>query len=376
MVTLPIIMSCHQRPPTLRVRSLLMISLTTTSLTLLFPSSVQSFAPLSTLSSVQRTTHQQYSRRPSFFTAAAASSSSSSSSSSSRTEKDKGNKGKLLVLGGTGFLGQTVCKRAIAEGYQVTSLSRRGLPPLTGGQQDDDGGNGAIKSTATKTLTNDVVVDYRQGDARNKASIANILQEGEYVGIIHCIGLLLDEESGLSLLNRFVSGSGSVPDNDATYDKITRLTAFNAIDAATEYVNSNNSKQDFAFCFTSAAEAGWPDVTGGPFIESLVPEFLKRYLAAKRSVETKLLQQSATPTLLRPIIVRPSLIYSMDRPASFLSVGAFWGANAVGVPFVDRPVTVQSLASAMIKAIQDETQSGILRYPEIEKLSSTSSYPY
>ena len=72
-----------------------------------------------------------------------------------------GKKGKLLVLGGTGFLGQTICKRAVVEGYHVTSVSRRGVLPET-----------PPSST----------IDYRKGDARQKETITNILKEGGYTG--------------------------------------------------------------------------------------------------------------------------------------------------------------------------------------------------
>ena len=255
--------------------------------------------------------------------------------------------GKILVLGGTGFLGQAVCKRALEEGFQVTSLSRRGLPLLS---------DEYVASTTT------LDIDYRQGDARKRESISNILQEGGYTGIIHCVGLLLDEESGLSTLNKFASGSGSEPDKESTYDKITRLTAFNAIDVALEYAIEG---EDFSFCFTSAAEAGWPDVPLGDVIEGVAPDFLKRYLVAKRAVEAKLMESSPA---IRPIIVRPSLIYSPDRPLSFLSVGAFFVGNAIGLPFMDRPVTVQALAAAIVHAVKDRRTTGVLRYMDIDRL--------
>lgn len=70
-------------------------------------------------------------------------------------------KGKLLVLGGTGFLGQTICKRAVVEGYAVTSVSRRGVLP---------------------DMTPSSSIDYRKGDAREKETIASILNEGGYTG--------------------------------------------------------------------------------------------------------------------------------------------------------------------------------------------------
>ncbi|GKY96785.1 hypothetical protein MPSEU_000637700 [Mayamaea pseudoterrestris] len=259
---------------------------------------------------------------------------------------------KILVLGGTGFLGQEICRRATAKGYAVTSLSRRGLPPPAN-----------AKTNGQTTLD----VDYRQGDACDIDSIRNVLDEGNYKAVIHCIGLLFDDSSGLGDYNVFVSGSGSVPDKGSTYDSITRLTAFNAIDATKAYAERNGD-MEFPFVFTSAAEAGWPDVTFGQGIEQyLAPEWLRRYLKAKREVENKLM--SSEPTL-RPVILRPSLIYSMDRPASLLPVGAFFVGNKVGLPFVDRPVTVSSLASAMLQAVMRLDTKGVLRYPDIDRLGS------
>ena len=272
--------------------------------------------------------------------------SSTTSSDSSSSKK----RGKLLVLGGTGYLGRTVCQKAVLEGYSVVSLSRRGHPP-----RETD----SIDSSK---------VHYRQGDARQAESIRKILDEGGFTGVIHCVGLLFDDASGLGNLNRFVSGSGSLPDADSTYDAITRLTAFNAIDATIDYVNKNSLPVPFPFCFTSAAEAGWPDVTGGPFIESVMPDFIKRYMKAKREVEAKLMNESQ-PTL-RPIIVRPSLIYDMSRPAALPAVGTFAMANKIGLPFVDRPVTVHALASAMVRAMGRPSVKGVQRYPEIDQLSA------
>lgn len=256
-------------------------------------------------------------------------------------------KGKLLVLGGTGFLGQTVCKRAVLEGYQVTSLSRRGRP------------------TDDAELSASSPIDYRNGDAREKETISKILNEGGYTGVIHCIGLLFDDASGLGQFNVFVSGSGSLPDVNSTYDTITRLTAFNAIDASADYAECMT--KPLPFCFTSAAEAGWPDMAGGPQIEQyLAPEWLRRYLVAKRVVEKKLLDMEPK---LRPIIVRPSLIYSLDRPQAYLPVGAFFLGNAVGLPFVDRPVTVQALACAIVRSMDRDNVSGVQRYTEIDQLN-------
>ncbi len=293
-----------------------------------------------------------------------------STGSSPFTESSK--KGKVLVLGGTGFLGQTICRRALLEGYSVTSLSRRGLP-----SPNNESGTGSAfssSSSSTRGAITSSSIDYRRGDARQVETIRRILDEGNYVGVIHCIGLLFDDASGLGTYNRLVSGSGSVPDENSTYDTITRLSAFNAIEASIAYWQQrkkvDGAPDRLPFVFTSAAEAGWPDVVGGAQIEQFVaPEWLKRYLTAKRAVEGRLMDDTSVNAILRPIIARPSLIYSLDRPASYLSVGAFFVGSRLGLPFIDRPVTVQSVANAMVRSLSRESVEGVLRYPEIDALN-------
>lgn len=230
------------------------------------------------------------------------------------------------------------------EGYSVTSVSRRGKP-------DEDANE---------------IIDYRIGDAREKSTIEDILKEGDYKAVVHCIGLLFDGESGIGNLNKFVSGSGSVPDDSSSYDDITRLTAFNAIEAAEDY-SMKQGGEPLPFIFTSAAEAGWPDVTGGSFIEKrLAPVWLQRYLKAKRMVESRLMDNQS---LLRPVIFRPSLIYSLDRLPSLPPVGAFFVGNKLGLPFVDRPVTVQALGAAAVKSLSRSDVRGVQRFMQIDELS-------
>lgn len=254
------------------------------------------------------------------------------------------------MLGGSGFLGNAVATKAVLEGYAVTSLSRRGAPSRKsdGDDEEDDG------------------VDYRTGDARDGATIRTLLAErDDYVGVAHCVGLLFDGESRLGNLNRLVSGSGSRPASDSTYDDVTRVTAFEAIAAAEAALPRGTP-----FLFASAAEAGWPDVRGGPFVErTLAPGWLRRYLAAKRAVEARL-DEAGTAGRLRPVVFRPSLVYSLDRPASLPPVSAFYVGNRVlRLPFVDRPVTVQALANAFVRAVGDETVRGVQRFADVDALN-------
>lgn len=72
-----------------------------------------------------------------------------------------------------GFLGQAVCKRAAMDGYQVTSLSRRGRPPFSEEQ--------SLSPSTNK-------INYLAGDAREKSVIVDILREGGYVGALFLAG--------------------------------------------------------------------------------------------------------------------------------------------------------------------------------------------
>ena len=79
---------------------------------------------------------------------------------------------------------------------------------------------------------------------------------------------------------------------------------------------------------------------------------------------------SIDATRIRPIIFRPSLIFSLDRLASLAPVGAFFVGNKIGLPFVDRPVTVQALACAVVRSLEDTNVRGVQRYKEIDALCS------
>ena len=97
---------------------------------------------------------------------------------------------------------------------------------------------------------------------------------------------------------------------------------------------------------------------------------LHRYLIAKRAVESDLMDNHGKSGALRPIIVRPSLVWTWGKPASYLPVAAFIVGNKLGLPFVDKPVTVQLLARAIINALGDETVSGVLDFKGMEKVAA------
>ena len=74
------------------------------------------------------------------------------------------------------------------------------------------------------------------------------------------------------------------------------------------------------FVFVSAAEAKW---------DFRAPvDWLEDYLVAKRAVETKL-SDMTTSGALRGCCLRPSLVYTFDRPQALPAVAAFVVGRAV-----------------------------------------------
>jgi hypothetical protein len=255
---------------------------------------------------------------------------------------------KVAVFGGTGYVGSQVCARLVQKGFDVTAVSRRGTNPKP---------NDALLSQ----------VRWVQGDATDYNTVSKIVQDAD--AVVHSIGLLFDVDSGLQGLNKIVSGSGSLPGDQSTYDNITRLTMFNVIQAiGAKKSNPFAKKERMPLCFVSCAEAGWPDVTMGDFVEEkLAPEWLQKYLKAKRAVESKL---GESKTQIRACIYRPSLIWDWTKFDVLPVIPVFNLASAVGVPFVDKTVRVETLANAIVQGIMDDNVEGVQRYMQMEELAA------
>ena len=252
---------------------------------------------------------------------------------------------KVAILGGSGYVGREVAKRFVTRGWEVASLSRRGENP--------DAGDAELSCVA-----------WTSGDATDAAAVRSFV--GDADAVVHCVGLLFDVDSGLANLSPVVSGSNSQPGETSTYDRITRLTAFNAVDAAADRLRLPFAPRT-PFAFVSCAEAGWPDVRWGDVVEArAAPEWLRRYLAAKRLVEAKLGERSDK---IRPVIFRPSLIWSWDKLDVLPIIPVFNLASALGVPFVDRTIRVGALADAIVEGVCAGDTEGVQRFAAMDELS-------
>ena len=125
---------------------------------------------------------------------------------------------RVLVLGGTGFVGSRLCELLRGRGWAVHSLSRRGTSgnKLSSPREDDA-----------------PPIKWHKGNACEPGVITSLIrsQSPPFDAVVHAIGALFDSASGLGRLNYVVSAAGSVPDDGATYDAITRGSAMELLSA-------------------------------------------------------------------------------------------------------------------------------------------------
>merc|ERR1719231_1937904 len=100
--------------------------------------------------------------------------------------------------------------------------------------------------------------------------------------------------------------------------------------------------------------------------------WLQRYLVAKRAVEARLGESTGQ---LRPIIMRPSLIWNWKKFDVLPVIPIFNLASAIGVPFVDKTVRVETIGRAIVAGLLDESVSGVQRFDAMESLSTELAVP-
>ncbi len=294
----------------------------------------------------------------------------------------------VLVLGGNGFVGSKLCKYASHHGCKVVSVSRRGpgeptemkgsnktignnIAPSDVLRMADESGPKEDETESDNVITNSSPgigsVKHVIADAGDVAQMTKVFEEhGPFNAVVHSIGVLYDNKSTLRFLNEYASGSGSAAthEND-TYDRSIRESSFIAIDLSMKMMKHLHSlnlhPSACPFIFISASEASWT-------IQSPLP-YVERYLEAKRKVERQL-SHASIKEYLRPIIVRPSKIYTSERPlASLTAIPNFIG-SFFNLPYVDKPVHLNTLVCAILQSINDTNCAGVKESVEIEQLAS------
>ncbi|KAF8822454.1 hypothetical protein IE077_003718 [Cardiosporidium cionae] len=228
---------------------------------------------------------------------------------------------KILVLGGSGYVGAQICRKATQSGMDVVSISRNGAPKrfldMLWAQQ----------------------VEWKQADALSAEVYPPLLEN--CAGIVHSIGALFDND-----LNRFVSGSSSTTDG-RSYDAINRDTALVAMRQA---LASGDPK---FFVFISAKSA---------------PPMFSAYLKAKREAEVDILSNASDT--FRPIIFRPGFIFHSSRTATIpiskaldtvFSVNKYAQEHLrISIPGLESSTSLETLSDSVIEACVNPSVHGIL----------------
>lgn len=236
---------------------------------------------------------------------------------------------RVLVLGGTGFVGRALCREAVRRGWAVTSLSRRGTPA-----------NVAQDGLLSR-------VEWKSGDALDPTTYDGLLSSHpDY--IIHSIGTLFESNP---LYNLYKS---QPVDYSASYRALIRDTA----EMAAEAVERNKVKLQ-GFGYISAARYG---VLGS----TLLPQ----YMAMKGEAEEILLSKNS----FRTVIARPGFMYGSDRWMTLpLSLGTM-AMTLFTAGLFPKPLCVDIVARAVLNELAHSdpstTEARILEVPDLSEVAS------
>ncbi|PJF17038.1 hypothetical protein PSACC_03151 [Paramicrosporidium saccamoebae] len=228
---------------------------------------------------------------------------------------------KLLVLGGTGFVGRAVCREAVRRGWNVTSLSRRGVPESMDGLLEK--------------------VEWRTGSALDRKVYPELMSDRDYV--VHCIGTLFESNPVYNLYKK-------QPINyESSYKALIRDTLELAVESAA-------SAKVKAFGYVSAARYG-----------AIGKTVLPGYMEMKGQAEELLLKRNE----FRKVIMRPGFMYGSDRWATIpMSLGVtFTSLFTAGM--MPKALCVDTVARALLTELNDsETESSTMEVSDIARIGS------
>ncbi|KAJ6127363.1 hypothetical protein N7523_002975 [Penicillium sp. IBT 18751x] len=275
---------------------------------------------------------------------------------------------RLVVAGGSGFLGSRICKSAAARGWTVTSLSRSGEPrwETVTDSSERPSWAGSVEWAKADMLKPETYKPFLNGASAVVHSMG-ILLEADYKGVVQ------GREPILSGLRRAFSSSklGSQDllsrkegealkpkerDGQLTYELMNRDTAIAlAQEASNEHVP--------AFVYISAA-------AGAPVLPA-------RYINTKREAEATI---TSTLPELRSIFIRPGFLYDSSRKFTLpIALGGFvaselntFTGRKLGFlgAMAEKPLKADVVAEAVVEALEEETTKGVVGTKQIEALAT------
>ncbi|CEP20056.1 hypothetical protein [Parasitella parasitica] len=269
---------------------------------------------------------------------------------------------KLLVVGGSGFLGLSICKIAANKGWETVSLSRRGEPTAFSEYGKPEWAQ-KVQWASGNSLEPDTYRDVLK-DVTAVVHSVGILMENDYKSVAQAQSLC-EAASGIPRMILGMKDHGNPLDPKLknnprpTYEMMNRDTAKTIADEVSKLPSISS------FVYISASDVF-------PFIDP-------RYITTKREAERYLFQSKEFKT----VVLRPGFMYSVSRPTAIPIAGALQFANAVASPFKDAIASLpggkiittpalqtEQVARAVIAGIESR-QAGIFDVQGIEELSRT-----
>ncbi|QLG74345.1 hypothetical protein HG535_0G02290 [Zygotorulaspora mrakii] len=270
---------------------------------------------------------------------------------------------KVVVFGGTGFLGKRICQEAIEKGFQVVSLSRSGKPPAPQSLRDERWIN-EVNWNSANVFSPDTYHKHLAGSPN----------------VVHSLGILLEEESykksvrkplNISLdLKNWLPSFGKNPlqnkDPNFTYERMNKQSALIVADALMKTLDPSKTAVEDRPSFTYiSADRGFP----------LIPE---GYITSKRGAEKELMKRDH---LLRPILMRPGFMFDSNKRSKdarsyihnaleLLNCGnkVILGNNVQLFNEVIRPtISIQQVSRSIISRIRDQQFEGVVNLEDILK---------
>lgn len=275
---------------------------------------------------------------------------------------------RLVVAGGSGFLGSRICKSAAARGWEVTSLSRSGEPRW---ETVTESPNRPSWASSVEWAKADILKPESYKPFLSGASAVvhsmGILLEADYKGVVQGREPIVSglqrafSSSKLGSQNPLARNEGEAlqpkeKDGQLTYELMNR-------DSAIALAQESSSEQVPAFVYISAA-------AGAPVLPA-------RYITTKREAEATI---TSTLPELRSIFVRPAFMYDSSRKFTLpIALGGFITSelnNLFGQrlgflgAMAEKPLGVDLVGQAVVEALEDESTKGAVGTKQLEALAT------
>ncbi|KAK7207945.1 hypothetical protein BZA70DRAFT_272554 [Myxozyma melibiosi] len=266
---------------------------------------------------------------------------------------------RLLVCGGTGFLGRRICEQAVAHGWAVTSLSRSGAAAFEGGRVPKWAESVKFESFDISKASPDEIRPLTEDSDAVVYSLGILLESNYYK-------TFAKSQSPLDGVSKVIQKWNRNPlkhriEDEISYELMNRDLA---VKLAKE--TSASAKVEKPFLFVSAA---------GEF-----PGIPQAYFKTKQQAE----QTISTLPSLRPIFLRPGFMFD---PSSSMTMTMAVGLKAIGTvnemlggnaPIISRdvlkPLSTSVVAGAAVQAIESESVTGVINRDDMIDLARQASF--